>query len=233
MANLLQSGVASAERVFELLDAEEEPADPAGADAPARVAAARSAFEHVVVLLRPGPAAHRGPVAGGAARPDGRDRRADRRRQDHAGQPGHAVLRARRRPDHPRRRRHHRDAARRRCAAQIGMVLQDTWLFEGTIRDNIAYGRPGRDRGGDPRGRAGDVRRPVRALAARRLRHRGRRGGLEPVGGRAAAGHDRAGVPRRPGAADPRRGDVARSTPAPSCCCSRRWRRCAPTGRRS
>jgi ATP-binding cassette subfamily B protein len=25
---------------------------------------------------------------------------------------------------------------------QIGMVLQDTWLFEGTIRDNIAYGRP-------------------------------------------------------------------------------------------
>jgi ATP-binding cassette subfamily B multidrug efflux pump len=27
--------------------------------------------------------------------------------------------------------------------AQIGMVLQDTWLFKGTIRDNIAYGRPG------------------------------------------------------------------------------------------
>jgi ATP-binding cassette subfamily B protein len=26
--------------------------------------------------------------------------------------------------------------------AQIGMVLQDTWLFGGTIRDNIAYGRP-------------------------------------------------------------------------------------------
>jgi ATP-binding cassette subfamily B protein len=25
---------------------------------------------------------------------------------------------------------------------QIGMVLQDTWLFAGTIRDNIAYGRP-------------------------------------------------------------------------------------------
>jgi ATP-binding cassette subfamily B protein len=25
---------------------------------------------------------------------------------------------------------------------QIGMVLQDTWLFEGSIRDNIAYGRP-------------------------------------------------------------------------------------------
>src|SRR6185295_12357323 len=25
---------------------------------------------------------------------------------------------------------------------QIGMVLQDAWLFNGTIRDNIAYGRP-------------------------------------------------------------------------------------------
>ena len=25
---------------------------------------------------------------------------------------------------------------------RTGMVLQDTWLFEGTIRDNIAYGRP-------------------------------------------------------------------------------------------
>jgi ATP-binding cassette subfamily B protein len=27
--------------------------------------------------------------------------------------------------------------------SQIGMVLQDTWLFHGTIRDNVAYGRPG------------------------------------------------------------------------------------------
>jgi ATP-binding cassette subfamily B protein len=32
-----------------------------------------------------------------------------------------------------------RDAVRR-C---FGMVLQDTWLFAGTIRDNIAYGLPG------------------------------------------------------------------------------------------
>jgi ATP-binding cassette subfamily B protein len=32
---------------------------------------------------------------------------------------------------------------RRALRSQIGMVLQDTWLFEGTIRDNIAYGRPG------------------------------------------------------------------------------------------
>ena len=27
--------------------------------------------------------------------------------------------------------------------SQVGMVLQDTWLFAGTIRENIAYGRPG------------------------------------------------------------------------------------------
>jgi ATP-binding cassette subfamily B protein len=26
--------------------------------------------------------------------------------------------------------------------SRMGMVLQDTWLFAGTIRDNIAYGRP-------------------------------------------------------------------------------------------
>ncbi|MBR6780535.1 MAG: ATP-binding cassette domain-containing protein, partial [Clostridia bacterium] len=31
-----------------------------------------------------------------------------------------------------------RDALRR----NFGMVLQDTWLFKGTIRDNIAYGKP-------------------------------------------------------------------------------------------
>ena len=31
---------------------------------------------------------------------------------------------------------------RQSLRAQIGMVLQDTWLFTGTIADNIAYGRP-------------------------------------------------------------------------------------------
>jgi ATP-binding cassette subfamily B multidrug efflux pump len=32
---------------------------------------------------------------------------------------------------------------RRELRSRLGMVLQDTWLFGGTIRDNIAYGRPG------------------------------------------------------------------------------------------
>src|SRR6202012_6215263 len=27
--------------------------------------------------------------------------------------------------------------------SRLGMVLQDTWLFGGTIRDNIAYGKTG------------------------------------------------------------------------------------------
>ena len=51
MANLLQSGVASAERVFEVLDADEEPAERT-ARCPAEVQG-RVAFEHVDVQLRP------------------------------------------------------------------------------------------------------------------------------------------------------------------------------------
>ncbi len=57
----------------------------------------------------------------------------------------------------------------------IGMVLQDTWLFGGTIWDNIAYGRPDAtdERSWPPPGR---VRRPLRAVAAGRVRDRARRG---------------------------------------------------------
>ena len=32
---------------------------------------------------------------------------------------------------------------RRELRSRLGMVLQDTWLFGGTIRDNIPYGRSG------------------------------------------------------------------------------------------
>ena len=76
MVNVLQSGIASAERVFELLDAD-------GADAPTRPSpstddepAGRVEFDHVSLLLRPRPPAHRGPVAGRRAGPDRRHRRA-------------------------------------------------------------------------------------------------------------------------------------------------------------
>ncbi len=36
-----------------------------------------------------------------------------------------------------------RDLRRGKLRTMFGMVLQDTWLFYGTIRENIAYGRPG------------------------------------------------------------------------------------------
>ncbi|WP_416293503.1 ABC transporter ATP-binding protein [Paenibacillus illinoisensis] len=36
-----------------------------------------------------------------------------------------------------------RDMERGKLRSLFGMVLQDTWLFNGTIRDNIAYGREG------------------------------------------------------------------------------------------
>lgn len=35
-----------------------------------------------------------------------------------------------------------RTVTRSSLRAQYGMVLQDTWLFSGTVRENIAYGRP-------------------------------------------------------------------------------------------
>ena len=75
MANLLQSGVASAERVFELLDAEEQVPDAADAGAagrPARPGRVRARL----LPLRARPAADRGPLAGRRARAHRRHRRA-------------------------------------------------------------------------------------------------------------------------------------------------------------
>ena len=56
----------------------------------------------------------------------------------------------------------------------FGMVLQDTWLFHGTIRDNIAYGREGATEDEIVAAAEARPRRPLRADAARRLRHRHR-----------------------------------------------------------
>jgi ATP-binding cassette subfamily B protein len=36
-----------------------------------------------------------------------------------------------------------RDLTRERIRSMFGMVLQDTWLFAGSVRDNIAYGKSG------------------------------------------------------------------------------------------
>ena len=101
----MQSGVASAERVFEFLDAEDESPDPAE---PQRTGAGPRArrLRGRLVPLRARQAAHPRPRPRRRAGGDLRDRRPDRRRQDHPGQPADALLRRGRRADHPRRRRH-------------------------------------------------------------------------------------------------------------------------------
>ncbi|GAA1796498.1 ABC transporter ATP-binding protein [Nocardioides hankookensis] len=140
MTNLLQSGVASAERVFELIDADEESVDAPALTVPA-VRRGEVAFEHVSfrydedrplitdlsLVARPGQTvAIVGPTGAGKTTLVNlvmRFYELDAGRitidgVDVAGMPRSALR------------------------GQIGMVLQDTWLFEGTIRDNIAYGRP-------------------------------------------------------------------------------------------
>ena len=69
-----------------------------------------------VVLLRPGAAPHRAPLPDRDPGADGRDRGPDGGRQDHAGEPGHAVLRPRRRTHHARRGRRGQRWPGPRCA---------------------------------------------------------------------------------------------------------------------
>ncbi|CAM3587788.1 ABC transporter ATP-binding protein [Kibdelosporangium persicum] len=141
MANLLQSGVASAERVFELLDAEEQKPDPADASLPAR-RRGRVEFENVSfsykedqplienlsLVAEPGQTvAIVGPTGAGKTTLVNlimRFYELDAGRITLDG----VDITALRRED---------------LRSQTGMVLQDTWLFGGTIRDNIAYGKPG------------------------------------------------------------------------------------------
>ena len=140
--NVLQSTAASAERVFELLDEDEETPDPAECVA-VRAHARPHRARRRVVPLRARHAPHHRTHARRRAGRDRGHRRADRRRQDHPRQPAAALLRHRRRR-HQRRRRGHPGTSRRSDLRRLfGMVLQDTWLFSGTIRENIAYGREG------------------------------------------------------------------------------------------
>jgi len=140
MANLLQSGVASAERVFELLDADEQRADPVPAATPA-AASGRLAFEHVSfsyeadnpliddlsLVAEPGQTvAIVGPTGAG------KTTLVNLMMRFYEIDGGRITL------DGTDIATMTRDDLRSR----MGMVLQDTWLFAGTIRDNIAYGRP-------------------------------------------------------------------------------------------
>ena len=86
--------------------------------------------------------------------------------------------------------------------SRIGMVLQDAWLFEGTIRENIAYGRL--DATED------EILQAAKATYVDRFVHSLPDGydtvledGAARLRRRAAADHDRSRVPGRSVAADP------------------------------
>ena len=138
MANLLQSGVASAERVFEVLDEEEQVPEEASSLNPT---CGRVAFEHIwfsydpeqplitnlSLVAEPGSTvAIVGPTGAGKTTLVNlimRFYELDRGRITLDGVDIATVPRS-------------------ALRSNIGMVLQDTWLFHGTIRENIAYGRP-------------------------------------------------------------------------------------------
>ncbi len=140
MANLLQSAVASAERVFEVLDAPEQEPDPVDA-APVEATRGRIEFEHVTFSYRPDTpliqdlslvAEPGSTVAIVGPTGAGKTTLVNLVMRFYELQGGRITLDGR---DITTMTRHElRD--------EIGMVLQDTWLFKGSIYDNIAYGRP-------------------------------------------------------------------------------------------
>jgi len=139
LANMLQSGIASAERVFEFLDVDEQspdPIDPQLVETPK----GRVAFENVTfsytpnkplitdlsLVAEPGQTiAIVGPTGAGKTTLVNLLMRFYELDAGAITLDGVDIAHMR------------RDDLR----SHMGMVLQDTWLFGGTIRDNIAYGR--------------------------------------------------------------------------------------------
>jgi len=143
MANMLQSGVASAERVFALLDAAEMDPDPAEPARPAegavrgrvefqdvsfRYAPDRPLIEHVSLTVQPGQTvAIVGPTGAG------KTTLVNLLMRFYEIDSGRILL------DGLDTAAMSRDELR----SLTGMVLQDAWLFGGTIEENIAYGSVG------------------------------------------------------------------------------------------
>ena len=164
MSNLLQSGVASAERVFELLDAEEQVPDPpvpaAVTDPRGRVEFEQVSFrylpdqpliEDLSLVASPG---HSVAIVGPTGA--GKTTLVNLVMRFYELDGGRITL------DGVDISTMTREALR----GQIGMVLQDTWLLRGNHPRQHRLRSPGRDRGRGARCGAGDVRRPVRALLA-------------------------------------------------------------------
>ena len=139
VANMLQSGVASAERTFELLDADEEEPDDARAQLPPRTpgqvdfshvsfryAEDSPLIEDVSFTADPGHTiAIVGPTGAGKTTLVNLVMRFYELTGGTIFLDGVDI----------------RDLTRADLRSHVGMVLQDAWLFEGTIRDNIRYGR--------------------------------------------------------------------------------------------
>ncbi|MFL6045369.1 MAG: ABC transporter ATP-binding protein [Propionibacteriaceae bacterium] len=153
MANILQSGVASAERVFEVLDEEEQVAEEASSLNPT---CGRVAFEHIWFSYDAVTAKGDDPLE--PPKKDGKPLITD---LSLVAEPGSTVaivgptgagkttlvnlIMRFYELDRGRITLDGVDIAtvpRAALRSNIGMVLQDTWLFHGTIRNNIAYGRP-------------------------------------------------------------------------------------------
>jgi len=139
MMNVLQSGVASAERVFTLLDGPDEPNTPRVASGDPMPATGRVAFSSVSFSYVPGEliiddlsyVAEPGTTVA-IVGPSGSGKTTLVNLIMRFYELDHGTI--------------HVDDAdisqmdRRHLRGKIGMVLQDSWLFGGTIRDNIAYG---------------------------------------------------------------------------------------------
>ncbi|WP_395360480.1 ABC transporter ATP-binding protein [Streptomyces sp. YH02] len=138
MANLVQSGVASAERIFELLDAEEQEPDAPTSEEPTervgrvslegvsfRYEADKPLIEDLSLTVEPGQTvAIVGPTGAGKTTLVNLLMRFYEVTGGRIALDGVDIAKM----------------SREELRAGIGMVLQDTWLFGGTIADNIAYG---------------------------------------------------------------------------------------------